>query len=122
MDFRINLSIPVRYMIAARNEDEGKYSLTDFFRGLGGKFSGGGAAFYAAKEIPVGSLLYVEMFFPFDKNPICTVSEVLRIKSGVLKGKKVFLCVTRFVLIGPKEQDRMVAYMIGDGARAQKKT
>lgn len=121
MDFRITMPVSVKYKIARKNEREEKYTLSGYFRGLGDNFSGGGAAFKVAKEIPAGSLLYVEILFPFDKKPVCIIAEVLRTKPDIFKGKKIFLCVVRYLLINPKRQDAMVAYFIGEGARAQKK-
>ncbi len=121
MDFRVSLPVSVKYKIARKNGEKGEYTLSGYFRGLGDNFSGGGAAFKVAKEIPSGVLLYMEMLFPFDKNPVCIIAEALHTKPDVFKGKKVFLCMVRYLLVSPKQQDGMVAYFIGEGARAQKK-
>ena len=118
VDYRIDLAIQVRYRIAQKVE--GRYRLSDFFNGLGENFSGGGAAFKLARDLPKGTFIYLEMLFPFDRFPVSAVAEVLRTKDATLKGKKVRLCITRFLLMSPTIHDKMVSYIIGEGARQQR--
>ncbi len=118
VDFRLRLATTVRYRVAKRFGD--KFKLSPWFKGIGVDFSGGGAAFKIGKAIPKGFLMYLEVFFPFDKYPVSSVAEVLRLKDDTLKGKKVFLCITRYLLISPTVQDKMIGYFINEGARAEK--
>ena len=98
-----------------------KFKLTPFFKGLGVDFSGSGAAFKIGKSIPPGYMLYLEIFFPFDKYPVSVVAEVLRQKEDILKGKKVYLCMVRYLLIAPSIQDKMVGYFISRHATEDNK-
>ncbi len=118
-DFRVDLAISLRYKIAGKNE-MGAYTLTPFLRGIGVNFSGGGGAFKIAKDIPAKTLIYLEMYFPFDKYPVSAVAEVIRTKPDTLKGKSVLLCITKYLLISATIQDKMVAFIIGEGARPKK--
>ena len=118
-DFRVTLSVSVRYRVAKKIGDV--YKLTPFHKGLGVDFSGGGGAFKIGKDIPAGYLLYLEIFFPFDKFPVSVVAEVIRTKPDTLKGKKVYLCITRYLLMSPTINDKMVGYFINDGARESRK-
>ena len=120
MDFRVELPLLVKYKIAVKQPD-GRYQLSPMFNGVGVDFSGGGSAFKIAKDIPKGFFLYIELHFPFDKEPVMAVGEVIRTKPDTLKGKNVFLCITRYVLIAPEVQDRMVGFFIGEMARQGKK-
>ena len=115
-DFRVKLAASVRYRVAKKVGE--RYVLSPFFKGIGVDFSGGGAAFKIGNSIPKGYLLYLEIFFPFDKFPVSVVAEVLTIKEDTLKGKKVFLCITRYLLMSPTINDRMVGYFINEGARS----
>ena len=114
-DFRVKLAASVRYRVAKKVGE--KYVLSPFFKGIGVDFSGGGAAFKIGNSIPKGYLLYLEIFFPFDKFPVSVVAEVLNIKEDTLKDKKVFLCITRYLLMSPTINDRMIGYFINEAAR-----
>jgi c-di-GMP-binding flagellar brake protein YcgR len=118
-DFRVALSVSVRYRVAKKIGDV--YKLTPFHKGLGVDFSGGGGAFKIGKDIPAGYLMYLEIFFPFDKFPVSVVAEVVRTKEDTLKGQKVYLCITRYLLMSPTINDKMVGYFINEGARQAKK-
>ena len=57
---------------------------------------------------------------PHRKEPVQAVAEVVRNLPDELKGKQVFRCIVRYVLIHPDTQDWMVAYFIGEAARQKK--
>ncbi len=116
LDFRVLMPLMIRYRAAVRRED-GRWQVSPFFNGVGVDFSGGGSAFKVAKEIPGGTLLYLEISVPYDKEPVQTVAEVLRQVPDTLKDKPVFRCIVRYVLIHPEAQDRMVGFFINAGAR-----
>ena len=118
-DFRVDMAISLRYKVASKIGG-GAYQLSPYMRGIGVNFSGGGGAFKIGKDIPAGSFIYLEMYFPFDRFPVSAVAEIIRTKPDTLRGKAVFLCITRYLLISPTIQDKMVAYFIGEGARRRK--
>ncbi len=120
MDFRVEIPLLVKYRIAVKQPD-GTYQLSPLFNGVGVDFSGGGSAFKIGKDIPKGYFIYVELHFPFDKEPVMAIAEVIRTKPDTLKGKNVFVCITKYLLIGPDVQDRMVGFFIGEMARQGKK-
>ncbi len=118
-DFRVEMPLMIRYRVAVRQED-GRYLLSPFSNGVGVDFSGGGCAFKIAKDIPPGYFLYIEITMPHGKEPVQAVAEVVRNLPDELKGRPVFRCITRYVLIHPDVQDWMVAYFIGEAARQKK--
>ncbi|MBI5637036.1 MAG: PilZ domain-containing protein [Nitrospinae bacterium] len=118
-DFRVEMPLMIRYRVAVRQED-GRYQLSPLANGVGVDFSGGGCAFKIAKDIPAGFFLYIEITMPYDKEPVQAVAEVVRNLPDELKGKQVFRCITRYILIHPDVQDRMVGYFIGEAARQKK--
>jgi len=117
-DYRLRLAATIRYKVAKRFGYAFKESA--WFKGIGVDFSAGGASFKIGRSIPKGYFMYIEIFFPFDKFPVSTVAEVIRLKSDTLKGKKVFLCIVRYLIISPTVQDKMVGYFINEGARREK--
>lgn len=118
-DFRVRLAVSIRYRVAKRFGDV--FKLSPFLKGIGVDFSAGGATFKIGKSIPKDYLMYLEIFFPFSKYPVSAVGEVLRTKEDTLKGKKVYLCIVRYLLISPTIQDKMVGYFINEAARKNEK-
>ncbi len=118
-DFRVEMPLMIRYRVAVRQED-GRYQMSPLSNGVGVDFSGGGCAFKIAKDIPPGYFLYIEITMPHGKEPVQAVAEVVRNLPDELKGKQVFRCITRYVLIHPDVQDWMVSYFIGEAARQKK--
>lgn len=118
-DFRVRLPLLVKYRVAVKQPD-GKYLLSPLFSGVGVDFSGGGAAFKIGKDIPSGFLLYAEMPFPFQPEPVMVVAEVVRTKPDLLRGQKVLLCFVKYLLINPDVRDTMVGYIIGEVNRQER--
>jgi hypothetical protein len=117
--YRARLPIPVKYRVGVGQPD-GKYVLSPVFSGVGVDFSGGGAAFKIGKEVPAGFFVHVVIPFPFQKEPIMVVGEVLRTKPDVLRNQRVHLCVVKYLLINPDARDKMVGYIIGEVSRLGK--
>lgn len=119
VDFRVEMPLAIRYRVAVRRDD-GRYQLSQPFNGVGVNFSGSGAAFRMAKDIPKGYMLLLEIAVPYDKDPIRAVAEVIKTQPDTLKGKTVVRCITRYLLIHPETQDKMIGFFIGEAARQQK--
>lgn len=119
-DYRVRLTMPVKYRVGVRQPD-GKYVLSPVFSGAGVDFSGGGAALKIGKEVPAGFFVHVVIPFPFQREPVMAVGEVLRTKPDLLRNQQVRLCVVKYLLINPDVRDKMVGYIIGEVSRLEKK-
>lgn len=112
--FRLKLHISVRYKFAKKSEP-GKYRVSKFFKGMGQDFSEGGAAIKVSKSLPVKTLVYLEMMFPFKEEPVLATAEVVRAETSKFKGKKVPLIILRYLIIDMKDHSSMTSYLISRG-------
>jgi hypothetical protein len=112
--YRFEYKAPLRYRFAKRVA-EGRYQVSGYFKGVGVDFSGGGAAFHVGKPLPPGTLMLLEISFPYQEEPVVATAEVIRRKEIAFKGKTVSLIMVKYLLIGEDQQDKMVAFIISQG-------
>lgn len=112
--FRLEVHISVRYKIAKR-VGQGEYKVSKYFKGMGQDFSDQSAAIKVNKPLPVNTLLYLEMSFPFQDEPVLATAEVVRCEKGKFKGKTVPLIMVRFILINETVHNAMTSFIISRG-------
>jgi len=112
--FRLDIAIPVRYRFA-KKVAEGKYKVSPPFKALGDNFSGNGAAIKVGKPLPEKTLIYLELYFPFRKEPVLATAEVVRKQEMVYKDKPVALIMVRYLIMEPAAQDQMTGFIISRG-------
>ena len=112
--FRFEFEIPARYRFA-KNVEPGRYRVSPYLKGIGENFSEGGASLKVGKALPVKTLVYLEMSFPFSQTPVLATAEVIRRQTAEHRGKKVSRIMVRYLLIDDTARDRMTAFIISRG-------
>lgn len=63
----------------------------------------------------MATLVYLEMMFPFKKEPVLATAEVVRCETSEFKGKKAPLIILRYLIIDGNDRSAMTSYIISRG-------
>jgi len=113
----MELRTPVRYRFAKKIKGGG-YRVSSTFKGIGGNFSANGAAIMVGKPLPEKTLVYLEIYFTYQQEPVLVTAEVVRKEEVSYKGKMTPMIMVRYLVIDEAVRDRMTGFIISRGKTA----
>jgi len=112
--FRYEHPAPIRYRFAKKVETA-KYNVSPYFKGLGVDFSGNGAAFRATKPLPINTLVFLEMLFPFSHDPMMVTAEVVRRDEEEFRGQKISKIMVKYLVVDEEALNKLISFVISRG-------
>jgi hypothetical protein len=118
--YRLDIQIPIWYRYGIEKED-GTYAMSEPFKGVGINYSGGGGAFRIQHPLEPKVLVLIDIFFPFTRDPITVLGEVVRTKEETVNDRQIYLAYVNYICVDPTDQDNMIGFLISKGTEIGKK-